>query len=42
MLLPRTNETALSGAIRTCSIVPRSFSRTIDSAVEITEVIITM
>ena len=28
------------GAIRTCSIVPRSFSRTIDSAVETTAVII--
>ena len=30
------------GAIRTCSIVPRSFSRTIDSAVETTAVIIEM
>ena len=28
--------TVLSGAIRTCSIVPRSFSRTTDNAVEIT------
>ena len=30
------------GAIRTCSLVPRSFSRTIDSAVETTAVIIPM
>ncbi len=30
------------GAIRICSIVPRSFSRTIDSAVETTAVIIAM
>ena len=30
------------GAIRTCSIVPLSFSRTIDSAVEMTAVIIGM
>ena len=33
---------ASSGAIRTCSIVPRSFSRTIDSAVDTTAVIIAM
>ena len=32
----------LSGAMRTCSIVPRSFSRTTDSAVETTAVIIEM
>ena len=32
----------LTGAMRTCSIVPRSFSRTTDSAVEITAVIIEM
>ena len=42
IVLPTTNEAASSGAIRTCSIVPRSFSRTIDSAVETTAVIIAM
>ena len=42
MLLPRTTDPASSGAIRTCSIVPRSFSRTIDSDVDTTDVIITM
>ena len=41
-VLPTTKEAASSGAIRTCSIVPRSFSRTIDSAVETTAVIIAM
>ena len=30
------------GAMRTCSTVPRSFSRTTDSAVETTAVIIAM
>ena len=38
----RRTASVLSGAIRTCSIVPRSFSRTIDSAVETTAVIIAM
>src|SRR5437870_199321 len=33
-VLPTTNENASSGAIRTCSIVPRSFSRTIERAVD--------
>ena len=42
IVLPTTNIDASSGAIRTCSIVPRSFSRTIDSAVETTAVIIVM
>ena len=42
MLLPTTNENVSIGAIRTCSIVPLSFSRTIESAVEITAVIIRM
>ena len=32
----------LIGAIRTCSIVPRSFSRTIESAVEMMAVIVAM
>ena len=41
-VLPTTNASVEMGAIRTCSIVPRSFSRTIDSAVEITAVIIEM
>ena len=41
-VLPTTNDAASSGAIRTCSIVPRSFSRTTDSAVETTAVIIAM
>ena len=40
IVLPRMNDAASSGAMRTCSIVPRSFSRTIDSAVETTAVII--
>ena len=39
MVLPSTNDSALSGAILTCSIVPRSFSRTIDSDVDSTDVI---
>jgi hypothetical protein len=42
MLLPTMNENVSIGAIRTCSIVPLSFSRTIDSAVEITAVIMRM
>ena len=42
IVLPSTNDKALIGAIRTCSIVPRSFSRTMESAVETTDVIITM
>src|SRR5439155_26632621 len=42
MVLPRTNEAASSGAMRTCSIVPRSFSRTTDSAVDRTAVSIEM
>ena len=36
------NDTVLIGAIRTCSIVPTSFSRTIDAAVDTTAVIMTM
>ena len=36
------NEKVSIGAIRTCSIVPDSFSRTIESAVEVTAVIIAM
>ena len=40
--LPTTKLVAPSGAIRTCSMVPRSFSRTIESAVEITALIIAM
>ena len=42
IVLPTTNENVSIGAIRTCSIVPLSFSRTIDSAVETTAVIIAM
>ncbi len=42
MVLPTTNEKVSIGAIRTCSIVPHSFSRTIDSAVDVTAVIIAM
>ena len=42
MLFPTTNDTVSIGAIRTCSMVPLSFSRTIESAVEITAVIIRM
>ena len=42
IVLPATKEKALSGAMRTCSIVPRSFSRTTDSAVDTTAVIIEM
>ena len=36
------NENVPIGAILTCSIVPNSFSRTIDSAVEATAVIMPM
>ena len=42
IVLPITNENVSIGAIRTCSIVPASFSRTIESAVEVTAVIIAM
>src|SRR5919197_5404400 len=42
MVLPTTNENVSIGAIRTCSIVPTSFSRTIEMAVEMTAVIIRM
>ena len=42
IVLPTTNENVSIGAIRTCSIVPISFSRTIESAVEATAVIIAM
>ena len=41
-VLPRTNIEASIGAMRTCSIVPRSFSRTIDNAVEMAAEIIAM
>ena len=41
-VLPATKDAASSGAIRTCSIVPRSFSRTMERAVETTAVIIAM
>ena len=41
-VFPTTNASVEIGAIRTCSIVPLSFSRTMDSAVEITAVIIEM
>ncbi len=37
-VLPRMNGRVLTGAILTCSIVPDSFSRTIDSAVEVTDI----
>ena len=42
IVLPTTNIDASSGAMRTCSIVPRSFSRTIDRAVEMAAEIIAM
>ena len=41
-VLPSTYGTGPSGAIRTCSIVPTSFSRTTDSDVETTAVSIAM
>ena len=41
-VLPTRTRTVSIGAIRTCSIVPISFSRTIESAVETTAVIIAM
>ncbi len=41
-LLPTMNGSVPIGAMRTCSTVPRSFSRTTDSAVETTAVIIAM
>src|SRR5579871_6083071 len=41
-VLPAMNDAVEIGAMRTCSIVPRSFSRTIDRAVEMTAVIIEM
>ena len=37
-----TNASGVTGAMRICSMVPRSFSRTTASAVEITAVIIEM
>jgi hypothetical protein len=40
--LPTTNGNVPTGAILTCSIVPISFSRTMDSAVDATAVIIMM
>jgi hypothetical protein len=42
IVFPTTYDTVLMGAMRTCSHVPRSFSRTIESDVEITPLIITM
>jgi hypothetical protein len=42
MVFPITYDTVLIGAMRTCSHVPRSFSRTIDTAVEIAAVIMAM
>ena len=42
IVLPTTYAAGLTGDIRTCSIVPRSFSRTTESAVEMTAVIIAM
>ena len=42
IVLPAMNLVAASGAMRICSIVPRSFSPTTDSAVEITAEIIAM
>ena len=42
IVFPTTNDAAPSGAMRTCSMVPRSFSRTTESAVETTAVIIAM
>ena len=42
IVLPITYVAGLTGDILTCSIVPRSFTRTIESAVEITAVIIEM
>ena len=41
-VLPAINAAGPTGAILTCSIVPRSFSRTMESAVEMTAVIIEM
>ena len=41
-VLPMMYGSGLIGAIRTCSIVPRSFSRTTESAVDTTAVIIEM
>ena len=41
-LLPTMKGSVPMGAMRTCSMVPRSFSRTTDSAVETTAVIIAM
>ena len=38
-VLPMMKEKVSIGAIRTCSIVPDSFSRTTDRAVEVTAVI---
>ena len=41
-VLPMMYGSGPIGAIRTCSMVPRSFSRTTDSAVDTTAVIIAM
>ena len=41
-VLPTTNASVEIGAMRICSMVPFSFSRTIDNAVETTAVIIEM
>ena len=42
IVLPMTYDTVEIGAMRTCSQVPRSFSRTIDSEVDTTALIMTM
>ena len=42
MVLPMTKASGLTGAMRICSMVPRSFSRTTASDVEITAVIMVM
>ena len=41
-VLPTMYEPVPRGAMRTCSIVPRSFSRTTDSAVDTTDEIMPM
>ena len=41
-VFPRMNEMVSIGAMRICSIVPDSFSRTMDSAVDATAVIMPM
>ena len=42
MVLPMMNDVVLIGAMRTCSMVPVSFSRTTDSAVDVTPTIMAM